>query len=1432
MSNTALVLGVGRFTTTVREDEEPQEGAAAWSPLPFVYDLVPRLTSSFRSLGYVTTEVVDPDAAALRDALERSVGSGGEHCRVLHLISHGSTDPQGDPTRIDVVPPSGEIGIGTNISEWVSSAQTLRHPTLFLLDLCRSGRAARLPFLLAHAGRHTHVWVIAASGTDEDAYDGRFSRAVADVLAELNRTGLGTDSTRRHVAFSAVARHVRQRVESAEGVPQTVLATAMDLGLDEPELPFFLNPRFRESVARRNLLGVAPPLRAFLDDLTNIDSSDADHFTDRAGAHFVGRRSQLRILAPWVDDDAIGGLRVVTGGPGAGKSALMGALVCAAHTELTAIVPQVRARLQAQDPLGCPSQHTRLAAVHARQRTMDDVIDAIVRQLKLPVPEEGWQPVTLIQALGGLTEPPPIVVDALDEAVHPQTVCLELLLPLALATRADGHPVCRLLVGMRPWEQFAPLMDAARAQHGLIDLDAVDLTELRDDLAGYLASVLADLPNYAAREQRAVRERLAATTAAVLTSPTTHTGEWGAFIVGSLLTGYLQHRPPARTPLEAEHIAAAVPTTLPEVLDLDLSLRSDPAALRSVLSAVALAKGNGMPAEVVANLVAGSLADHDSATVQRLLDEARFYLRTGVERDGTTLYRLFHQGLTDHLHSHSTVFAPRPEAPPDPGEVLDRLLLGITAARPGAAPGLGWGTAPAYILRHAVEHAVDAGREEELVAQAEFLVHADTDTLLPVLDHVRGERARSAAAVYRASADLHRSLPPESRRRLLAVDAARHQDRSLLADLSAQDRSQAWMPRWATGFGMTPALRRTLLHPEGVEALTCTTVDGVPVAVTGGNDGVVRVWNLRSGRLYGEPMAGHFGAVKDVICTTVGGRRVVVSVGQDETVRICFLDTGALHREVSVGGTHNTLVAATIGSRPAVVVVGLDLLALDLNSGATLYRKPAGLGAGSSSGGVTVQGQQVVVAGDMDGRVQLWNAETGLHLGEWSTGTRMTAMACTTTRNRGLVFTSLYGGIVKVWDVGRRRQVWKPLRPGPLGMLGLAYVSIQGTPTVLASSTDGQVYVWSVRPRRAHPPLTGHSHGPHVITTTTVDGELKAVTASRDGTARVWDLPVDTVPSNNSQKADHSGNVAYDTLHDVACTTVDGRGVAVTAGDSGLRMWDLTSGRPLGPSFGADARRIACLRTDRGTFAATTGGFLDPTVRIWDLTSRTECLPSWEGVGNGALAWAYVRDRPVVVRLGGGEGFDLLDVVTGRVSTLPSTAPPYAYSLACADVRGRPVAVTGTGDGVLRFWDLETGGPLCEEVQAHHGELSTASCAVVDGQVMAVTGYFGGATSGRKAVEAEACLWELTGGRLQRRTRLRGHTGWVLSTAFALQGGRPIAVTGGKDSVVKLWDVDGACLRTLPMPAPVSSTAVAESGELAVIVSGDLIVVEPAWEEL
>ena len=89
---------------------------------------------------------------------------------------------------------------------------------------------------------------------------------------------------------------------------------------------------------------------------------------------------------------------------------------------------------------------------------------------------------------------------------------------------------------------------------------------------------------------------------------------------------------------------------------------------------------------------------------------------------------------------------------------------------------------------------------------------------------------------------------------------------------TAGNRVHAYDLATGTALGVPGAAQ-----PVGMYAATATTLDGVPVAVTGSEDNTVRVWNLRTGAQIGAPLTGLTRGVRQVWTLPVGGRTVVVA---------------------------------------------------------------------------------------------------------------------------------------------------------------------------------------------------------------------------------------------------------------------------------------------------------------------------------------------------------------------------------------------------------------------------------------------------------------------------------------------------------------------------------------------------------------------------
>ena len=301
------------------------------------------------------------------------------------------------------------------------------------------------------------------------------------------------------------------------------------------------------------------------------------------------------------------------------------------------------------------------------------------------------------------------------------------------------------------------------------------------------------------------------------------------------------------------------------------------------------------------------------------LDQAEFYLRRSVDTDGFTLYRLFHQGLTDWLRQEPWESADGTAA--EPAKVAAPLFEALTrtVVRPGY-PGA-WHSARPYLVRHASEHAADAGRLDDLLGDHEFLVYADPVRLAPHLHGASSLLARRAAAIHRASY-LQHHRHGQVRREILAVDAARFGDPELARQLVG---TSDWQVRWATGGRVSSALLATLTgHTRRVRAVAASSVEGRPAAVTADDDGTVRRWDLLTGNVTAT-LAGQSGWINGVGFDSPDPASAVLAAGEDGSVRVWGLK--AARAEIMLEGHQdsvNAVTSAIVRDRAVVLTASSD----------------------------------------------------------------------------------------------------------------------------------------------------------------------------------------------------------------------------------------------------------------------------------------------------------------------------------------------------------------------------------------------------------------------------------------------------------------------------------------------------------------------------
>ncbi|MEU1728201.1 hypothetical protein [Nonomuraea sp. NPDC005692] len=265
----------------------------------------------------------------------------------------------------------------------------------------------------------------------------------------------------------------------------------------------------------------------------------------------------------------------------------------------------------------------------------------------------------------------------------------------------------------------------------------------------------------------------------------------------------------------------------------------------------------------------------------------------------------------------------------------------------------------------------------------------------------------------------------------------------------------------------------------------------------------------------------------------------------------------------------------------------------------------------------------------------------------------------------------------------------------------------------------------------------------------------------------------------------------------MAVGELEGRPVAVSAGsgydDTTLRVWDLTTGDPVGEPIVAHPEGVVTLALGEvaGRPVAVIGGH-DDAVRVWDLTTR-ELVGEPMRLSNGhrvdAVAVGEVNGRAVVVAAGDwGDATQKLPVRVWDLATHEPVGEPLVghsglvLTVALGEVNGRAVAVTGSVDGTTRIWDLATRRQMGDPIVSGTG-VGEVALGRVDGRQVVVS-------SDGKNMR----VWDLTTRQLIGVPIPTGLTYGVRTVAVGEVNGRPVVLAGGGydedgGGAVRIWDL-------------------------------------------
>jgi len=1095
-----------------------------------------------------------------------------------------------------------------------------------------------------------------------------------------------------------------------------------------------------------------------------------------SGWFFAGRTRLLSALVSWLTT-AESGVRIVTGPPGAGKSAVLGRLATLSDPDCRAAAIAA-GHLAAESDDTVPPQGIIDVAVHAKGKTLDACVRALAEALAVTTGTEATLDVdAFVAAVRGIDRRLTILIDAVDEAADGQgaSIASRLIGPLGRLARV------RVLVGSRRSLDGAVASDAEdrhdrlRAAFGnaIID-DLADETDTGADIADYVRRRLAD----AISRHRDDISASAAAAARIATRAD------GIFLYARIVSRTLQEQDRLDGPLPATAIEAFVS-------DLQARFGDDRHRVDDLLAALAWGEGQGLTRRVwpaIANALATADHGYDDDDVSWSLGHAGWHIiESGV--DGQAVYRLTHQILVDHYRGKR-----------DDQDFQGRIVAALTRGMAGAA----WLESDRYVWRHLADHAAKAGLLGTLIRDPGFLAVAAPAGLSVALRNLAGEDERRIAGIYDRVVDRLWGRPPLDRLPLIELTA--QMEEPDLAPLLAPPTPTRWRGRWARVRPTSPHRIIARHLRNDVSTVAFGRADGCEVILARFGD-TARLWRAATGEPIGQPMQG----VTGVALGSVDGRSIVVSGFRDGTIRRWDAGSGTLIGE-PFAWPSGWISAIALDAGRSIVACGHEDMTIrrwDARSGAAIGAPLEGHFGRVTSVALGVDGGRAIIAsGSEDQTVRLWDAGTGEALGVPLRGHhgRVSAVALARLGDRTIVVSAGWDATIRVWDVRSGEAIGEPLTGHGARVLSVALAAVDESVIVASGSEDKTIRLWDVSTGQpVSPPFEGHGRGVSAVALGLVDSRPTVASGSWDQTIRVWDAAA--IGTSVAGADRYLGSV-----RSVAFGWANRRSIVASGGDRSVRVWDALTGEAIGPpdehaglvTYVAcgivDRRPVIVSGDDRGAIRLSDGPAVRPPSAWWRrLPAWTRSRPPRGLIGRheravSAVAVGMIDRRPAIVSGGNDHAIQLWDARRGGSIGAPLQSR-WVNCLAMGALGGRPIVVSGNAGhlGTISFWDARTRQQIGEPLPAAMEAVLSVAFGMVGSRPVVVSGGHGG----------EIYIWDA---RTRETLRLlpEGHKAPVNCVAVGRIGWLPAILSGGGDGTIRLWDaVSGAQHLVIDIGSPI-----------------------------
>lgn len=1294
---------------------------------------------------------------------------------------------------------------------------------LLILDTCHSGVGAldiarKLGSLFAQGLNNGMFYVLAAAFPNEEAMTGALAAALLESVHSEETGG----AQQPYIYFDQLVPAINRRLRGHKVVFCPVASPD-----EEPQ--FFPNPRYISglpsdvSVVRAR----AAVDRAEMAEFWGPVSRGVE-LEGQEGWYFTGRKRVLHEITAWLNDRSVGGLQVVTGPPGSGKSAILARVVTLSDPEFRQRIPAA----ETGEMYEIPSTPLDVA-IHAKGKTFDDVVHRLAAHLGVVATHS-----EVLDAIRDADTPFSMVVDALDEAREASRIAKELIVPLSHAPRA------KILVGTRP-----ELIPALGKHHEVLRVDSPDYLDRRT------------LVDYAAKRLVSGGSRDATGRSGPVSGQDLNVARrvadlaYPSFLVARLYCEYL-----LALPEQARHEALAAhgsPHTIGDAFDRYLARFSgEETKVRDLLAALAWAEGKGLPWGELWPAIASGLSgrNYNASDVAWALEHAGSFIVESFD-SGRSVYRLYHQALADHLRS---------------GVVMEvahaRVARAVVDAVPRIAGGSSpdWRVASPYALTHLAEHAAAAGELPKLLTDPLYLLCADSRRLLSVLTANARLLPADLLLTYKRVVHHIRESPLEEAAAYLELAACQRGLASLSEHSSMSVIRRPWQVAWTRWRIETPS-QSFAAGEFGIWVVASGVLNDRPVAVVGRANGWVEVWDIMSDERVLAWYLGEHAVVEHVeLVDCTGGPRVVAqweySRDPDNEYYIGVYDVlgrSSIVKQVGTGVGDGVSAACVVGSGDAALYVtahaDLCLRAWTLPALRLADERPLATRS-------AVYGLCGVVRGGVPHVLSMGDRLTSRSLSDRAPRKKGSRARFPQRRDDEVM--------LHLWSLPELRLVASDGRRESGVMHYGSFASVSGLNLVAVSQNHwGPTELWDVDRWRVvarddvDQNRSWFSRGPGRTLLLSVDpGRLRVheIAASAEGENEHCDLRL------------LASRIAIDGDAFSGPVEVYGRVMLLGTYRGRLRIWDVEELVSLKASPVAQDTEVSSLAggSMHGLlFAGTDSGVVAIDGRTGAVLWREQ-----RGSRESVRALALSSCENILVCGDRSGGLAIISFVNGARKALYIDAGRDVGAVACVDIGGEPVVfatVERGGEWAARAWDakggdeIDTGGAFALDYGQQDKEMKGLALAEVNGSLrVAFASKYGKVMVGQYPPKASstydayqewpiACatneyvrclatlhddvpllvagterghlaLWEFGTGK-ERSYLANAHKGEVSALTVLAQRGRRLLASGGSDGMVRLWTSSLREIVAVEIGTRVTSLASSCDGDLSVGTSSGIV---------